>query len=402
MQRTNIIELKPSKQQEKILKELMLLSSCVYNMANYTVRNQFFNKEKISNFFDLQQHIQNKEDYQLLGRSYALPRIQIYSETNSARFKLIKSKSQKKVGLPKYYKNRKTNTTIPSYLVIDNSQYCIKKNHIEIPMSRPMRKKYQPGRYFKIKYNGILKHKGKQQRGQIHFKNGKFYLYQVVEIKDPIKQETPYKAGLDLGIKKIFSTYINNSNESIIGSNRFFKQWEHYNNLISQEQQKLSLINRYSSNKLQRLYRARSKYQSNLFNNLVAKLFRVLRQNKVSELFIGDVQGIRDSGSKGKRVNRMINNYWSYDILYKKLENKAEEYGITLTKLSEEYSSRTCPVCHDRIKSNCKDRIFNCSYCGNIDHRDIVGAKNIYSKGMYGSYHSIHRDEIVPLEETRT
>lgn len=398
MQRTNIIQLKPSKTQIKMLKEMMLLSSCVYNSTNYVIRQQFFRQEKIYSFFNLQQKIQNKEDYQLLGRSYALPRIQVYSETNSARFKLIKSKTQKRVGLPKYLKNRKTNTTLPSYLVIDGCQYSIKKNHIEIPLSRQMRKNYKVGKCFKIKYNGVLKHKGKQQRGQVRIKNKQFYFHQTVEFTDVIKKETKIRVGLDLGIKKLFSIYINNGQDNIIGSKRFFKQWEHHTKLISEEQQKLSLINKKTSNKLSKLYSTRNKYQNNLFNNLIAKLFKILKRNNVYELFVGDVKNIRSSCSKGKKVNQMINNYWSFDKLYKKLENKSEENGITMSKVTEEYSSRTCPICYDDNKNNCKDRIFTCSQCGFVEHRDVVGARNILTKGMYGSYQSIHRDEIVPLE----
>ena len=36
--------------------------------------------------------------------------------------------------------------------------------------------------------------------------------------------------------------------------------------------------------------------------------------------------------------------------------------------------------------------------CQYIDDRDIVGAKNIYSKGMYGSIKSIYLGEIAQLE----
>jgi len=397
MQRTNIVKLKPTKTQKKILKEMMYLSSCVYNMANYVVRNQFFNKEKISTYFDLKTKIQNKEDYQMLGRSYSSPRIQIYSETNSARFKLMKSKRQKNVGLPRYYKNRKTNTTIPSYLVMDNSQYSIKKNYVIIPMSRLMRKKNKIGQTFKIKYNGILKHKGKQLRGQIHYKEGHFYLYQSVELKEPKEIKSKIKVGIDLGIKRIFSIYINNNKTKLIGSNRFFKQWKYYTNLISKEQQYLSTINRKSSNNLIKLFNKRQKYQNNLFNNLVAKLFRVLKQNNVDEIFVGDVKNIRKNNKNSKLVNQMINNYWSFDKLNKKLENKSEEFGITLTKTTEEYTSITCPKCLHKDKNNVDDRNFKCTNCNHVDDRDIVGAKNIYSKGMYGSIKSIHWNETIPL-----
>ena len=411
MQRTNVIQLRPTKGQKKILKEMMYLSSCVYNMTNYVVRNQFFKKEKISSFYDLQQKLQLKDDYQMLGRSYALPRIQIYGETNSARFKLIKSKTQKHCGLPKYYKNRKTNTTIPSYLVMDNSQYCIKKNHIEIPMSRQMRKKNKIGQTFKIKYNGILKHKGKQQRGQIHFKDNKFYLYQSVEIKDTTKVKSKVKIGLDLGTKRIFTLYINNGYEKVIGRVRYFKQWKYLTNLISKEQQYLSTLHKKVSKKLLSLYKKRTKYQNNLFNNLVLGLFRKLHKNKVSEIFVGDVTGIRNSnkkkvskiklktfGRKGiTKSNQMINNYWSYDKLYQKLQNKSEEYGITLTKIDESYTSMTCPKCGFAHENNKQDRDFKCGDCGYCDDRDIVGAKNIYTKGMYGSLQNIHWSEIGPL-----
>jgi putative transposase len=330
MQRTNIIELKPNKKQDKILKECLLLSSCVYNSANYIVRQQFFNKESISSFFDLKKILQTTIDYKKLGRVYASPILQIYSETISNRFKLIKSKKQKYVGLPKYYKNRKTNTTLPSYLVIDNCSYCIEKNKVIIPLSRQMRKKYNikvRTNGFHIKYNGELKWKGKQQRGQLHYKNKKFYLYQSVEIENPIIKQTKVVAGLDLGIKNLIAIYVNNEQEKIIGSKRFFKQWSFITKLIGEEQIKLSKINRKSSNKLKKLFNIRQKYQHNLFNNIVAKTFRFLKRNNVSKLVIGDIKNIRDNNVVCKIVNQMVHNYWSFDILLQKIKNKAEEFG---------------------------------------------------------------------------
>lgn len=395
MQRTNRIQLMPTKIQKKILQECMLLSSCVYNITNYEVRQQFFNGEKVSGFFDLQQKIQNKEDYQMLGRSYALPRIQIYSETNSARFKLIKSKIQKKVGLPKYLKNRKTNTTLPSYLVIDGSQYSIKKNYVMIPLSRQMRKKYQIGQSFKIKYNGILKWSGLQKRGQIKFIDGKFYLYQSVDVKEPLPKKSKVKAGLDLGIKRLLSVFVTNNTDYVIGSNRFYKQWQYLSDIIFKEQSRLELQGRKSSRKLSRLFSHRKKWQDNLFNNLIAKMFRVLNRNKVSELVVGDLTGIREDNSKGKRLNKMTHNYWSFDILLRKIQNKAQEYGIQLNQVTEEYTSKTCPLCGTITKP--KDRIFICSDCGHFEHRDVLGAKNILFKSMYGSNTSIHLGEIAQL-----
>ena len=399
MQRTNKFRLMPTKKQRKILNEMMYLSSCVYNITNYTIRQQFFNKEKILNFFGLQQQIQNTEDYQNLGRSYSLPRIQIYSETNSARFRLIKSKKQKKVGLLKYFKNRKTNTTIPSYLVIDGCQHSVKDKYVIIPLSRRMRKKYDINtRQFRVRYNGILKWKGKQQRGQIHFKNKRFYMYQCVESVDMPKIKSNKKAGLDIGIKKHIAVFANNNKDKVIGNKRFFRHWKYLTDLISKEQSKLNLMRRKISKNLLNLFDIRTKWQNNLFNNIVAKLFRFLKKYNVSVLYVGDVKHIRKNNNKGNIVNQMTHNYWSFDKLYKKIENKCEEFGIEMIKVKEYFTSITCPICGERAKSHCKDRIFICSYCDYVEHRDIVGSQNILIKGMCSPVTSTHWIEAYPLE----
>ena len=396
MQRTNIIELKPSRKQKAILKELCLLSSCVYNIANYHTRQQFFKREKTSNFHQLQQNIQKEPDYQLLGRSYALPRLQIYAETNSARFKLIKSKKQSRVGLPKYLKNRKTNTTLPSYLAMDNCQYSIGKHKATIPLSRQMRKKHSI-KQFKIDFNGILKWKGKQQRGQIHFKNGKFYLHQAMEIQEPKQKQSKCSAGIDLGIKKLFAIKISNGQEKLIGSKRHFKQWQFWTDAIAKEQESLAKTGKKSSNSLCRLFSKRTKWQNNLYNNLISKAFKFLNRNSVSKIAIGDFKGIREDANLGNAGNKMLHNYWAFDSLHKKIANKAEEFGIELSKETEEYTSRTCPICQDDSKSNCKDRIFLCSFCGYIGHRDLVGAENILKKSLCGSSESTHWKESLPF-----
>ena len=396
MQRTNIIELKPNKIQKAILKKCMLLSSCVFNMTNYEVRQRIFNGEKIPSYFDLKQIIQDKDDYKLLGRSYASPRIQVYSETNNARFRLIQSKTQKRVGLPKYLKNRKTNTTIPSYLVIDNCQYSIGKDFITIPLSRPMRKKHGL-KSFRIRYNGVFKWKGKQLRGQIHYKDNKFYFYQSVEMPDKKLIESDVYAGIDIGIKKLFAIKLSNGEEKLIGSKRHYKQWCYYTDLISEEQSRLALMGRKSSKRLLKLYSIRSKYQNNLYNNLISCMYKFLIKNNVSMAFIGDVKGIRDNNDKGKRVNKMLHNYWAYDLLYHKMNNKGEENGIGQQWRTEEYTSQRCPICGDVCKTHCHDRIFICDFCGFFGHRDIVGATNILYDGMHSLAESVHQGEIALL-----
>ncbi|MBD3198299.1 MAG: transposase, partial [Candidatus Lokiarchaeota archaeon] len=84
------------------------------------------------------------------------------------------------------------------------------------------------------------------------------------------------------------------------------------------------------------------------------------------------------------KINRMIQNFWSFDIFRKKIQNKCEEYEIELIIINERDTSSTCPVCNSKVKPN--DRNFKCKECGYRQDRDVVGSINILKK-----YDHIHR-----------
>ena len=98
-------------------------------------------------------------------------------------------------------------------------------------------------------------------------------------------------------------------------------------------------------------------------------------QNGISKVYYGDL----DSCTRGHHgeVNRFVNqklNDWCYGLLTLQLENKLSRYGIELIKVSEAYSSQTCPHCGNKHKPT--GRNYECK-CGYKQHRDIVGAMNI-------------------------
>ncbi|NMP25236.1 transposase, partial [Sulfobacillus sp. DSM 109850] len=64
------------------------------------------------------------------------------------------------------------------------------------------------------------------------------------------------------------------------------------------------------------------------------------------------------------------------------LEYKLRRHGIQLMKISEAYTSQTCPRCGHLTKV--AGRTYHCRACGYRAHRDGVGAVNILNKGMHG------------------
>lgn len=107
--------------------------------------------------------------------------------------------------------------------------------------------------------------------------------------------------------------------------------------------------------------------------------------HKVKHVYVGDVEGIQRNTkkskkkNKGKKQNQKLSN-WNFGLLLKYLEYKLKLKGIEMEKISEAYSTQTCPICGQRHKPS--GRNYRCS-CGYTAHRDIHGAINILSLGLY-------------------
>lgn len=103
-------------------------------------------------------------------------------------------------------------------------------------------------------------------------------------------------------------------------------------------------------------------------------------ERKVGTLVIGDLKDIADGKRLSRRSQQKVSS-WPRGKLESYIEYKAKEVGIALIRISERGTSSHCPRCGDRVKP--RGRTFVCSACGFREHRDVVGAMNIYH--MYRS-----------------
>lgn len=98
-------------------------------------------------------------------------------------------------------------------------------------------------------------------------------------------------------------------------------------------------------------------------------------ENKISKVYYGDLDSCTRGhhGEISKMVNQKLRD-WCYGLLTLQLENKLSRYGIEMIKISEAYSSQTCPHCGHRHKPSGRNYMCQCGY---KQHRDLVGAINI-------------------------
>lgn len=99
-------------------------------------------------------------------------------------------------------------------------------------------------------------------------------------------------------------------------------------------------------------------------------------QNGISKVYYGDLDSCTRN-SKERNISKVTGQKlrnWCYGLLTLQLENKLSRYGIEMIKVSEAYSSQTCPHCGHRHKPTNRNYVCQCGY---MQHRDIVGAMNI-------------------------
>ncbi len=140
-------------------------------------------------------------------------------------------------------------------------------------------------------------------------------------------------------------------------------------------------VNDKHASRLRKLYRKRKRFRHSI-NTIVSRFVELCYNKGVSEIVVGDLNGIRSirirsNNSKCKKTNSMIHNFWShrYRYLIKRIKGKAEEYGIKVTEVKESYTSSVCPKCGSKNVEK-RRRSFKC-LCGLEAHRDAVGCVNI-------------------------
>ena len=103
--------------------------------------------------------------------------------------------------------------------------------------------------------------------------------------------------------------------------------------------------------------------------------------SNAKEIILGDVRDIADEINIGKHSNQKIS-LWPHGKLRQYIEYKALMQGMETLLENEAYTSQTCPCCGNRKKP--KGRVYECSNCGFVGHRDSVGAMNILSRRLFG------------------
>ena len=372
----NKFRLRPTKEQEEVLFSLCEMSAVLWNKLNYIRRQAFFDgrfewKEGINELYN--------EFKRILGSATTQQIIRKNNEAWRSFFALLKLQRQgklpphiRKVSPPRYWKDRLLNKR-KLMTVVRNDCYRIEevrgKKYLVLPKG------------LKICITGEIRWRGKQGRLEIFYDNltGRLYAYQSVEVDQPRRAISSEKrAFVDLGVINIITAWIEGEKQPIAfsGKSILADRW-YWTKKISHYQSIAMKVNkRYTTKRIRKYYRKRQLRFRHAINTIIYRFVKLCYEKGVTEIVVGDVSGIRENNDKNNKINAMIHNFWSFRYIIERLKTTAENFGIKVKLVKENYTSSICPRCGSTNVIKHK-RLFKCLDCGLEAHRDVVGALNI-------------------------
>ncbi|MCE7746507.1 MAG: IS200/IS605 family element transposase accessory protein TnpB [Candidatus Heimdallarchaeota archaeon] len=363
----------------KLFEELTFLAKNLYNSATYLVRQTFFETSKILRYYSIWNKMKEKEEYKKIEKRAGSHTPQQLLRIVEATWKGYKAAKEDWIRNPEKYLGK---PRIPGYLpkngrfiiVWSKQQVRIREGKVRV-LERLMKEGFPAISTEKIP---ITKTNIAIVRLKPFF--DKFMLELVYEKEVPIiKAKLEQKIlGLDLGVNNLVAT----SDGLLIKGGVVKSINQFFNKQKAKRRAQLNKQGLWTSKKKQQLMRWRHDRLQDLFHKASRAIIQHCLENNISSLVIGRNKNWKQNIRMGKKINQKFTNV-PYHKLIKMLQYKAEEQGIEVTLVTEEYTSQTCSCCGYRSRSNRKYRgLFVCKKCKLVINADINAAINIAKKAF--------------------
>lgn len=383
-------QIKLTKKEYLVLRELCHTSKDLYNQALYEVRQEYFNNKRYLNYYDTVKILQGNENYSKLQAQISQQTLKAVDENFKSFFVLIK----------KGYKAR-----IPKYLDKDGffelimPTVSIAGGKFRLPYSRSYAKEHDKTY---IKVPPILENKQVQQIRIIPRHNARYfeihYLYRVNEFK--VKESITNILAIDFGVNNLCTCVTNYGKSFIIDGKKLksYNQW--YNKRIGilksiKDKQKLKYTNQ--------LYKV-TKKRNNRIRDYVHKTCKYIIDycidNNIDTLVCGVNKDFQRNSNMGKKVNQVFTQI-PFGKIRKNLKYRCAVKGIRFIEQEESYTSKASfwdkdfiPKFGDLGVSNFSGRRIKRGLyktnSGKILNADVNGALNILRKSNVVSLDTLY------------
>ena len=378
VRRTNTFAVRPlSDQDEQLLREMLDASASLWNELTYERRQQFFDGESVWDTADYR-----KQYVGVLGSATAQQVIRKNSEAWRSFF--AAQEDGEDTAPPGHWGNEDEGRELRTY--IRNDQYTLEtgeRSRLEIPVGQDLKEEYGLGYHDRLRLEvaGDPKWEGEQGRLELYSDevDDTFRAFQPVTVPDS-RRDSPLadeSAALDVGANNLVACTTTTGQQFLYEGRDLFDRFRETTEEIARLQSKLR-EGRYSSRRIRRLYRKRTRRRDHAQDTLVRDLMERLYDEGVATIYVGDLTDVL-SAHWSAEVNEKMHQFWAYRSFIDRLATTAEEYGITVEVESEAYTTAECPVCGERDDTVRNGDVFRCS-CGYEGHADLGASRTFLER----------------------
>jgi IS605 OrfB family transposase len=377
--------LRLSNKQYEALRTLSRASKNLYNLGLYNTRQYYFQNNEFLKYPQNYHLCKEDENYKLMQAA-----------TAQQSLKYVERSMRSWFGLLKLYKNGQLDKpSIPHYLDKDgyfmmafpSNAFSIKDGKVRLGVSKEFMKKYNKD-IFTFQIPKILNKSYIKEIHVLPMYDGKYFKikYCYEEKKEPVDLDYSKYLSIDLGVSN-FATFVDTDGTADIIDGKYVKslnQWYNKENARLQsikDKQKIDKI----TNRQIKLLSKRSNKITEFMNRTVNYLVKHCIENKIGNILIGELKGIKQSINHGKKNNQNFVTI-PFGKFKGKLESKCNLYGIKYHLVNEAYTSKTDALALDEIKKQpygdsrrIKRGLYK-SIKGQLLNADINGAINILRK----------------------
>jgi putative transposase len=182
------------------------------------------------------------------------------------------------------------------------------------------------------------------------------------------------KAALDVGANNLVACTTTTGEQYLYEGRALFGRFRDTTREIARLQSKLP-ERRYSTERIRRLYRRRTRRRDHAQEALCRDLLDRLHAEGVDTVYIGGLTDVLET-HWAVETNAKTHNFWSFKKFTERLACTAEEFGISVEVQSEAWTSQECPQCGSTDRTTRHQDTLTCP-CGFDGHADLTASETV-------------------------
>ena len=382
-----------------VISKMCHISKNLFNQANYILRSQFFNKEKMAGYKELAKQfvkpsaLEENNNFQKLPAQTAQWTIKKVKQSWTSFFGALRSYKKNPElfnGVPKPPKYKHRNGEF--MLIFTNQQCSIAHGILKFPKIMDLE--------VETRLDNV------DLREVRIIPNGVGYNVEIVyskEISDITNINPKRILGIDIGVSNIITIGNNISEKGITVKGGVLKSINQY---FNKELSRLKSVNDKQGNKentkrINKLYMVRNRKIRDVMHKISNAVIAYAITNEIDTIVIGHNNGWKQSVDIGKKNNQNFVQI-PFNMLINQLYYKGKEFGINVVKQEESYTSKCSFLDNESIEEHetylgkrIKRGIFKSSN-GTLLHADLNASYNIMKKAIPEAFDGIEGIGLYP------